>query len=310
MKVVTSLALSSNSYRNEEFQFALNANSMKGLVESIDILTEDKGVVQFTQGIDKVRVILTKERPKFRDIINHINTFGEATCCITNADIVFDDTLRFAEFGTDPDLAYCLTRWVPDLDYHQPNAEYTCWDEYVSHRSFDTWIFKTPLLRMKNIGFYMGTMGCDLRFTHELWRAGRKVINPSKKIRTLHVHKSGFRTYSKEDRVLGDYLGIKPTDHTNFDESNLIHGWGEGGIDDFWPVDWKWAAEVEDVEYWGQDIPQHVRDWHCVNNWTGKTRVRPKDMAQAKKDWEIEFQRRCKEDPLYDDKGNWIGHSE
>lgn len=310
MQLITSLA-STTERRNQEYLSAQCMNAECDLVESIHVLTEDESVKDWLD-VPKVKITLTKKRPTFRDLVNYANNLGdEKIIAIINADIVVDETITNARFN-DPKLAYCLTRWVPD--YSPDVSEYKPWTEFPCDLSFDTWVLKTPIYHVKNLGFALGDLGCDHRFAYELWDAGYNVINPAKMIRTRHVHESNERSYSEENRLFGNYLGIRSTAEAEYSEENLIFGWYEGedaGAGGIWPHLWLWIQEVEDVEFWGRgenEIPEIIRCQITKHEGVDETyRKRPVDMEQAKKDWEVEFKRRCEEDPRYDDQGNWLG---
>jgi hypothetical protein len=307
MELITSLA-STTDRRNKEYITAQLINSTCNLIENIHVLTEDKSVKNWLN-IPKLNITITEKRPLFRDLVNYSNTLGdEKVIIISNADIIIDNTMSNIKFS-ESKIGYCLTRWVPDFNHNI--VKYKPWSEFPCDLSFDTWVLKTPIYHVKNLGFELGNIGCDHRFAYELWDAGYNVINPSKLIRTLHVHESNERFYTEDTRLHGNYLGIRSTSNLEYSEDNLIFGWYEGdqaGAGGIWPHLWRWIQEIEDIEFWGRnDIPEIIRCHLTKHEGFDGYRKRPLDMKQAKIDWNIEFKRRCEEDPRYDDKGNWLG---
>jgi hypothetical protein len=56
--------------------------------------------------------------------------------------------------------------------------------------------------------FTLGMRGCDNRIAAEFEIAGYRVSNPSKSIRSYHVHNSGIRNYTTTDVIPKPYLTI------------------------------------------------------------------------------------------------------
>ena len=110
---------------------------------------------------------------------------------IANADMLFEDSLMLAD-DLKEDECYALSRWEDgDKIQRQVNGD-----------SQDCWIFRWPIKNVDkmDIDFPLGKMGCDNRLAYEIQKAGYKVTNPSKSIKTWHLHKSNARNYSNFDR--------------------------------------------------------------------------------------------------------------
>jgi hypothetical protein len=88
-----------------------------------------------------------------------------------------------------------LTRWESEIELHK-NA----------HGSQDVWIFKGSVNQMTGADITMGTAGCDNKIAWLIEKEGYKIINPSKTVKCIHVHKSDIRTYN----VIEDRKKIKP----------------------------------------------------------------------------------------------------
>jgi len=307
--LITSIGSSANPLRNEEFIYTQMMNLQNRHIEKIHILTEDERILSWFSS-KKINVVLLPQRPLIRDIVTYANSLGNnVVVCIANGDILLDKTLSLVSFP-DSNLVYSLTRWFPDFDVKTKRFEgISWWNDKSAYLSFDTWILKTPIYYVKNIGYPLGEMGSDNRFAYELMDSGKKLINPSKVIATYHVHASSARSYSEKNRVHGNYLGIEPSDSFDFRPEDIRKGWYEGGKElGVWPHLWSWISGIEDVEFWGRDdIPTEILYSNPVNKFTGKLRELPKSLQQAKSDWAAEFKRRCEEDPAYDAEGKWIG---
>lgn len=91
-----------------------------------------------------------------------------------------------------------------------------------AHRdSQDAWVYLgKPPNALIEVALHvpMGIPGCDNRLCRLFADHGYTVINPSRTVRTFHLHNSGYRTYgtgrggAKAERVPPPYLLIEPTD--------------------------------------------------------------------------------------------------
>lgn len=140
---------------------------------------------------------------------------------IANADIFFDaQSLIKAQFdfGSVLDkkgqMVHALSRW--DVD---PTGVPMLWNH---HDSQDTWIvYGGP--HEVDAAYTMGVPGCDNALIYALQQAGFTVSNPSKSIRTYHLHLSNYRSYldngngqgrggAKLYRVPPPYAFVQPTE--------------------------------------------------------------------------------------------------
>ena len=128
--------------------------------------------------------------------------------CVANADIAFDSTIGLLTEKHFNNRFMCLSRQhtLPDgsmiLDI---GAAYTQ----------DAWAFKTPVKIPDNCNFPLGQRGCDNKIAWLMDSIGYKLFNPVYTIKALHVHDSGFRTYTdKSEPVPGPYKQVNPTELT------------------------------------------------------------------------------------------------
>jgi hypothetical protein len=283
MHLITTFSNKCSLKRLGEFKRAVFQNMSNEHISSVHILTEDADM-----DIPGAIIHITETRPTFRTLVNLANSFGDnEICIITNADIVFDFSLENVKFN-DHDLVYCLTRWEMN------DGELAPWSTGLAYASFDSWIFKTPISKIKNIGFYPGLPGCDTAFTHTLWECGKKPINPTFLIRTLHIHDSEERTYSDDMKVKGNHLGVHPSGMLGFNPHALEFGFSEHGQEDFWPWAWEWVTFLSDFDFWGNDkISEIARNWfpyHCAS--PEISRAKPDNIDQIRKEWKEKQQQK------------------
>lgn len=148
-------------------------------------------------------VLASPGKPTYDYFFEQINkvTGPDDINIICNSDIFFDETIELANRIKHKQL-FALSRW----DYLHP-WRITFFDRADSQ---DTWIVRG---KIENVfgNFTLGTRGCDNRIAHEFHTAGYEVLNPSKTIKTYHLHNSGIRNYTMQDVVPPPYLTIKPT---------------------------------------------------------------------------------------------------
>jgi hypothetical protein len=214
MHLITTLSKSNSEERNNEYLTCLKNNNQNKYIKSITVLSEDKNVQTLTNNISKVKLITTDSRPTFRIIVDYINnnfSIGDIII-ISNSDIYYDDSLKHVKF--DKNYAYCLTRW-------HKNSTKDNWYHGVFPASHDTWILKVPIV-VDNVDFYIGILGCDSRFSYQLFETDYLPINPSYLIKCYHLHCSNIRTWKCEDILCGDYLGIKPCNEIKYISNRLF----------------------------------------------------------------------------------------
>jgi disulfide oxidoreductase YuzD len=212
--IFTTFLKSKVKERNLEYVKCLERNNNNQFIKSINIISEDESITPLIS-FDKVNFIKVNQRPTFRSIIDYINynVRKDEVVLFTNADIYFDDSLRFIKF--DRNYAYCLTRIEEKIINDQ--IRHIC---DTNDYSYDTWVLKTPII-IDNIDFYMGMFGCDSVIAFRFLESGYFPINPSLLVKCYHLHDSEVRTWNKKDQLLGDYLAIKRSDEIKYIHENL-----------------------------------------------------------------------------------------
>jgi len=172
-----------NPVRKKEIDFCLQKNLSNPYLTTIVVESPNKPTYQF-----------------FFDKINEI-TQPEDINIICNSDIFFDDTIKLAENIKHKEF-YALLRWE-----YLPNGSSQFFERPDSQ---DTWITRG---KIENVfgDFTLGIRGCDNRIAHEFHAAGYTVLNPSKSIKSYHVHNSSVRNYTMADVVPPPYYTLGPT---------------------------------------------------------------------------------------------------
>ena len=226
MNLIIEYFNSLNHIRNGELLYCLHQNLANDYIDKIYIFMEEDAELNFDS--PKIERVIVKKRPTYRDLFEYCNThMRNEICIVSNADIIFDDTLRYFNSINMTMQFYALSRWeITSGDGKNWEIE-----PYENSASQDVWIFKTPVLTSEGMNYTMGVPGCDNKITYHMRELGYVCRNPGKKVITIHFHISQFRTYDwKADRVPGPYLLIAPVDNFSGDPVHIdIDGFDEHG---------------------------------------------------------------------------------
>lgn len=213
----TNWYIAKDAERREENRTCLEINLSNPLIDGI-ILMCDETVKEFD--IPKHRKITAVKlgcRPTYRDYFKEMNECPNHTRIISNTDIYFDDTLNYVEQMTEKQV-FALTRWedLPEGKLFLGSAG-----------SQDVWIFK-GIIKDADADFPIGYWGCDNKLAYELDKVGYKVQNPSKTIKTYHLHRGErdmTETYDTvTDKVLPPYKYLYSCKLTEIDQPHLAIG--------------------------------------------------------------------------------------
>lgn len=147
------------------------------------------------------------KRATYLDFFNKINetTGNDDINIIANSDIYFKpEDLDLIEKNLNKNQCYALCRW--DVITDREPLFLNRWDAQ------DSWCFRGQVRPVRFSEFYLGKPGCDNRIAYELKQAGYDVLNPSKTIRSYHLHNSGIRNYisNRDQSVPKPYLCLTP----------------------------------------------------------------------------------------------------
>ena len=194
-----------NSYRLDEIIEAINCNITNEYINKLTLVQENIEVPKKILKSHKVNYISCDSRQKFIDLFAYF--LDGYTNIICNNDII----LKFGRNKKIKLLLMCNS--VLALTRFELNG--TLFDEKKGD-SQDTWVFGKNISKEKvlkfGIGNYnMGLLGSDNRILFELKDSKFKVFNLPWDFPTVHNHASEIRNYSSTDRLIGNYLWLKPT---------------------------------------------------------------------------------------------------
>ena len=162
---------------------------------------------------DKV-INLPYDRPTFADFIKEMQNHEADYYILANSDIYFTSEIeRIKELKMDGKVL-ALSRWDIMANGSAKLFDYE-WTQ-------DTWIWKGKPKQMANLDFIMGVPACDNRLAYEIAQNGMTPINPSKDIKTYHLHISNKRTYTERNRLPGQVLPVVPMDSSRWRQKTCV----------------------------------------------------------------------------------------
>jgi len=226
MNLIIEYFNSQNHMRNGEYLYCLHQNLGNDLIDSVYLFTEEDAELNFES--PKIKKVIRNKRPTYQEIFEFCNeNLKDEICIVANADIIFDDTLRFFKSINMDKNFYALSRWeISTRDGKTWEIE-----PYENAASQDSWIFKAPVKTTDEMNYTMGVPGCDNKITYHMRELGYTCRNPGKKVVSIHFHPTSWRTYDwKDDRVPGPYLLVAPVDNFTGTPSYIdIDGFDEQG---------------------------------------------------------------------------------
>ena len=158
-------------------------------------------------GANVIIVDETNRRSTYQDYFDLINqtTGHDDINIIINSDIYFLESELQKLKSLRPNECYALTRW----DIYPDGAEI-----FLNRvDSQDCWIFRGKVRDVTGANnFGLGQPGCDNKMALLLRDAGYTVLNPSKTIKSYHMHNSKISYYTRNDAVPPPYLRLTPTE--------------------------------------------------------------------------------------------------
>lgn len=122
---------------------------------------------------------------------------------LANTDMIIpSETIELIKTHLTRQQVYCLTRW-------EGLGNKATFKAVAG--SQDVWCWKGPIAVPRARGVALGKPGCDNRIAAEFARIKKHVSNPSRTLKTYHVHASQYRTQTSRDTVPQPYLAIKCT---------------------------------------------------------------------------------------------------
>jgi hypothetical protein len=207
--LITTYYKTENLKRQKELDECLKNNFNNKFIDKIYLLNDLVYEIEFIDNHKEkiIQIIVDSNNAKrlgFDYAVTFINTNLQNTLCIiSNSDIYFDDTLELLDGYNFDNKFFGLTRYDNGKIIQNSNSQ-------------DSWFFKSPLqIDLSQCNFKFGYPGCDNRFAYVVNEAGYKILNPCLTIKTHHLHSSNYRTYNHNDKVMGPYYFIRPTEKEN-----------------------------------------------------------------------------------------------
>lgn len=205
MNLFINLYRDKNPVRQKELEKCLSLNLLNKKIQTIYCIIERDFDAFDLIGNEKVALIKMNERPTYKDYFNLINVYASenTVSAIANSDIYFDAAgVQLIEDYLQHNECYALSRW--DV---LPNGSTR---HYIRPDSQDVWGFRGKIKPVQGADFRQSLAGCDNAIAYYLERAGYEIKNPSKTIKTYHIHNSNIRNYTAKDRVPPPYKLIHP----------------------------------------------------------------------------------------------------
>lgn len=189
MILITSIYETGNDIRDMEFVKCLTNNKNNPYINKIILAFEgDRGSLYEIVKEDITHQINT--RPSFDDLINLYD--GNDIVILANADIYFDNTIQLVNDLELNNTLIMLTRKNLINGKLRPQTN----DEMVA--CADVWIYKSPT--KINCDCQVGVAYCDGKISAYAHRDGFKVLNYSKSINAIHIHKKGYKNSQRRNR--------------------------------------------------------------------------------------------------------------
>ncbi len=210
--------------RHSEYITCIHENLENEHIEKIYVFVSDDSKLNFKS--DKIEIIQKEDRPTYKDLFDFCNTnLKNQICIISNADIIFDDTITNLKEVNLLEVFIALTRWEVFCE----NGEW-CIAPFNNSSSQDVWAFQTPIKVTDEMDFHLGKPRCDNKIA-KLISENYEIRNPGLQIITSHFHMSGYRTYSGNEGMPGPYLCLVPNDDINKQTEYVeIDGFYENGM--------------------------------------------------------------------------------
>tara|TARA_B100000902_G_scaffold212903_1_gene202438 strand:- start:150 stop:845 length:696 start_codon:yes stop_codon:yes gene_type:complete len=215
---------SDNYVRHSEYLTCLHDNLDNDLIDKIYVFISDDSELNFES--KRIEIVKREERPTYKDMFDFCNeNLKDQICIVSNADILFDETLSVLNDFNFDKIFLALTRW--EIFYE--DGEW-CIAPFDNAASQDCWMFKSPVTSDEEMDFTLGKPGCDNKIAKIMSDKDYDVRNPGVQIRTAHYHMSGYRTYDNANRIPGPYICVVPNDNINEPSEHIpIDGFDEEG---------------------------------------------------------------------------------
>ncbi len=223
--IVTQIWKPVSSRRWKELCTSLQKNLENPFVSKIHLLLETENCREAFSSLpsdlqEKVIAVPWSRRLTYKEVLKYMGSKIPSAdfACLANTDIFFDDSIREVWNIDMKNRCLALLRYEATLAWASAGAKAAEPEIFGAPTgrddSQDCWIFRAADLAATDwsaLNFTLGQAGCDNCFAGELIRRRFTVCNPAMTIKSYHLHESGLRTYSENDRVTyGLYATIAP----------------------------------------------------------------------------------------------------
>lgn len=247
LTLVTPFFYAQTEERRHELNESLRRNVENDAIGRIILLIDD-GSSPEVEG-EKIEIVPIDRRPTYADWLKVTRELEiEGISILANSDIYFDETIKYFDEALVGDQKFvALSRWEVLGGQIEPHPE-PQWSQ-------DVWAIRansevSPQL-MKRLDFELGVPRCDNKVAYVFATEGWGVKNPFFNIRSMHLHESGIRSYSKkaDTRLLGGVAYVFPSDGLNKESRLHLDIWSVKQHNvvevSFNPNLQKWLAEEE-----------------------------------------------------------------
>jgi hypothetical protein len=190
--------------RNDELMNALLNNLSSPFVEKIHLFVDDMVALETVKNIsnssDKINIIDVGKKPTYHDFFRFIiDNLKDKICMISNSDIyIHECDISLIKLLNKNKIVYALTRYEHDMSSPLINEYFGSHDCYIFNSSF---INEDTI--NKNTNFFQDINGIETRILYSFHSIGFLLINPCYQIKIVHLHKSGYRPYNRNQLWIG-----------------------------------------------------------------------------------------------------------
>lgn len=214
--------------RQKEIDTCLAKNVECAFIDEIVLFIDDDSLPPVNSS--RISVVRLKERPRYSDWILQSKKLPAGTISLlANSDIYFDHSLAQLRVAISDDNTFlALSRYDPDSDVglklrDNPHWTQDTWGYQVSSRAMDDALVRA-------LGIPLGVPRCDNKVAYLFAIRGWKIVNPSKFIRSVHVHDTNERGYDKkrDKTVIGGVAYVHPGNSVDAAASIEVDIWAQG----------------------------------------------------------------------------------
>ncbi len=209
-----------NIDRQSELDFCISENlknkSLNHYVVICNSNEYDNFLSKYADYEKKIIPVIIDKRPTYNDyfqLITKLFPQEDNINIVSNLDIIITETsLLYSSFYLSGKSCLALSRWDIQNRVDYQNNSFL----FDREDSQDTWIFKGGVQQVLGANFPLGKAGCDNSIAHLLSSAGYEMKNPSKMIKTYHLHLTNIRNYTDilgqpKERIPPPYKLLPPT---------------------------------------------------------------------------------------------------